>query len=481
MEQEGFKYYAFISYSHKDKVIAKKLQKFLQSYHLPSKLQKAYPNLPKNLKPVFMDESNLVGTGLQEALNKNLDSSNYIIVICSPASAKSRYVNEEVTHFIELGRKSHIIPLIVDGEPHAAEQSRECFPPALLALQEEYELLGIDMTKFSRRDSFLRVIATMLGLDLDNFISWEARERKKRLVIFSSMAAVFVIIAGLLVWYNIGFFYAMLYDTKTKIQIAMMYYEGHTVKQDYAKALEWYQRAAEDGDNWSQTVTGLMYEQGIGTKQDYQKAEEWFRKAAANDYARAQSNLAVMYHEGLGVEKDDAEAALWYEKAAVNGDVEAQVCIGIMYYEGLGVKQDYTKAAQFYEKAALNGNVKAQFSVGLMYAKGLGVKQNYTKAAQFYEKAALSGNVDAQFYLGTLYYEGKGVEQDYAKSYEWLEKAAQNGDPIAQNVIGMFYEGGIGVKQDDSKALEWYEKAAANGNLDAPQNIIRLKQLMATD
>ncbi|MBQ9389097.1 MAG: hypothetical protein IJU07_02865, partial [Synergistaceae bacterium] len=63
MEQESFKfnYYAFISYSHKDKDIAQRLQKFLQSYHLPSELQNSHPDLPENLNPIFIDES-LVAT-----------------------------------------------------------------------------------------------------------------------------------------------------------------------------------------------------------------------------------------------------------------------------------------------------------------------------------------------------------------------------------------------------------------------------------
>ena len=135
--KKTFKYFAFISYSHTDKEIAKKLQKKLEHYHLPSELQKNSPNLPENLKPIFMDESNLVAKGsLKIALQTNLEQSNYLIVICSPSSAKSEEVNDEVDYFIKLGRKEHIIPLIIDGKPHS---NNECFPPALLALSREEE------------------------------------------------------------------------------------------------------------------------------------------------------------------------------------------------------------------------------------------------------------------------------------------------------------------------------------------------------
>lgn len=204
MENEGFKYFAFISYSHKDKEIAKKLQKRLENYHLPSALQKSNPELPKNLSPVFIDESNLVARGsLQSALRDNLDKSKYLIIICSPNSAKSEYVNDEAEYFINNGRAASIIPLIVDGVPHSEYPSLECFPPAILSLPRENEPLGIDLKTHGRHDAFLRVIATMLALDLDSFISREARERKRKAIIFTAVTAAVMMISAVIIWLNI--------------------------------------------------------------------------------------------------------------------------------------------------------------------------------------------------------------------------------------------------------------------------------------
>ncbi|MBQ9389046.1 MAG: toll/interleukin-1 receptor domain-containing protein [Synergistaceae bacterium] len=86
-----FKYYAFISYSHKDKKIAKKLQAWLEHYHLPSKVIESHPDLPKKLSPVFIDESDLIARdgSLTESLKHYLDESNYLILICLPNNAKS--------------------------------------------------------------------------------------------------------------------------------------------------------------------------------------------------------------------------------------------------------------------------------------------------------------------------------------------------------------------------------------------------------
>ena len=199
MASEGFKYFAFISYSHKDQKIARKLHKRLESYHLPSALRKSNPKLPKKLSPVFIDEADLIAKGtLWTGIKANLDRSNYIILICSPSSAKSPYVNDEIDYFIKQGRIDHIIPLIVEGVPHSGDPGTECFPPAILSLPREQELLGIDLQKFGAYEAFIRVIATLLKLDIDDFIARDAKERKRRRIIFASFAAVVLIAARLL-------------------------------------------------------------------------------------------------------------------------------------------------------------------------------------------------------------------------------------------------------------------------------------------
>lgn len=197
---ETFKYYAFISYSHADKKIAKKLQRKLEHYHLPAALQKNNPDLPKKLSPIFIDDSDLVGKGnLKTALQENLDRSNYLIVICSPNSAKSEYVNDEVNYFIKLGRSDHIIPFIVDGVPHSQNISLECFPPAILELPRENELLGIDLKKFGMYEAFLRLIAALLRLDLDDFVERGRKERRRKNIILVSLFFALIIIGFMLV------------------------------------------------------------------------------------------------------------------------------------------------------------------------------------------------------------------------------------------------------------------------------------------
>jgi TPR repeat protein len=73
-----------------------------------------------------------------------------------------------------------------------------------------------------------------------------------------------------------------------------------------------------------------MYDNGRGVPQDYAEAVNWYRKAADQSDALAQYNLGMMYYTGRGVPQDYAEAVRWYCKAADHGFGYAQQCRGRM-------------------------------------------------------------------------------------------------------------------------------------------------------
>jgi TPR repeat protein len=73
------------------------------------------------------------------------------------------------------------------------------------------------------------------------------------------------------------------------------------------------------------TNLGRLCHSGLGVVQDYAKAREWYEKAAAKDQAQAMTNLGVLYRNGEGVPQDYAKARWWYEKAAAKGDEDAKL------------------------------------------------------------------------------------------------------------------------------------------------------------
>ena len=60
-----------------------------------------------------------------------------------------------------------------------------------------------------------------------------------------------------------------------------------------------------------------MYDNGRGVQKDYAQAVKWYRKAAEQGDAMAQGSLGFMYENGRGVQKDKKEAAKWYRKAGI--------------------------------------------------------------------------------------------------------------------------------------------------------------------
>ena len=120
------------------------------------------------------------------------------------------------------------------------------------------------------------------------------------------------------------------------------------------------QAGAEHGDSSSMANLGGAYHLGLGVAQDYAKAREWYEKAAANGNAIAMNNLGTLYVYAHGVAQDYAKAREWYEKAAAKGDASAMFNLGSLYKNGHGVAQDYAKAREWYEKAAANGDKDAK-------------------------------------------------------------------------------------------------------------------------
>jgi len=202
MARKEFDYYAFISYSRADEKWAKWIQKQLETYRFPVALKKEVPSLPKKIFPIFRDKTDLTGGELWEELKKQLESSEYLIVICSPTSAKAQWVNNEVSYFQSLGQNSNIIPLIIDGQPHASDEERECFCPALRDSNQE-ELLGVSIPELGKKKALLRVIASIMRLKYDNLVMRD-KKRTLRQRIMASVAGLAAVTAGFGVWwYNI--------------------------------------------------------------------------------------------------------------------------------------------------------------------------------------------------------------------------------------------------------------------------------------
>ncbi|MFZ2137432.1 MAG: toll/interleukin-1 receptor domain-containing protein, partial [Xanthobacteraceae bacterium] len=202
-----FKYRAFLSYSHRDKAWGKWLHAALEGYRIDKDLAgrdtPAGP-VPKTLRPIFRDREDFsAGHSLTEQTIAALEASQFLIVICSPNAAQSKYVNEEVRRFKMLGRGERVIPLIVDGEP--GDPARECFPPALRCklgadgqiTDEREEPIAADAREQGdgKEIAKQKVVAGLLGLGLDEIVRRAERARRRRNRVWAALAGVFLVLA----------------------------------------------------------------------------------------------------------------------------------------------------------------------------------------------------------------------------------------------------------------------------------------------
>lgn len=204
----AFRYRAFISYSHQDKSWAGWLHKALETYAIPKRLvgqTTAAGVIPKRLAPIFRDRDELASaTDLGRKVNEALVQSANLIVICSPRSTTSHWVNEEVLAFKRLGRSERIFCLIVDGEPNASElpgrAAEECFAQALRyqvdangqLTSEHTEPIAADVRagKDGKTNAKLKLIAGLLDVGFDALKQREMHRRTRRMAALATLALV---------------------------------------------------------------------------------------------------------------------------------------------------------------------------------------------------------------------------------------------------------------------------------------------------
>lgn len=200
------KYNAFISYRHTepDMYIAKKVHKGLETLKVPRGVfQKSGK---RKIERVFRDQEELpIGSDLGDNIKAALEESEFLIVVCSPRTPESAWVQKEIDTFISLHGREHILAILVEGEP------RESFPEKLRADEEgnSVEPLAADVRGASRREmnrrlrtELLRLAAPLLHCSYDDLRQRHRERRMKKVMFAASAAAVAGVLFGAYSAYN---------------------------------------------------------------------------------------------------------------------------------------------------------------------------------------------------------------------------------------------------------------------------------------
>ena len=200
-------YWAFLSYCSHDRAAARWLQRALETYTVPRRFvglaTQAGP-APKQFRPIFRDRTELaVDADLGARIESALAQSAYLIVVCSPQAAESRWVDKEIAYFRGLHGAARILTVIVGDSP--TRNHRDCFPPALRyhedssGVAEGPEPIAVDLRAGGdgRRMGRLKLVAGMLGVGLDDLVRRDAQRRHRRFVVVaaSSVAGMAIMAA----------------------------------------------------------------------------------------------------------------------------------------------------------------------------------------------------------------------------------------------------------------------------------------------
>lgn len=208
------KYWAFLSYSHTDTKWGDWLHKALETYRVPRRMigkESRDGKIPERVFPIFRDREELpVSADLSTNINDALERSRYLIVVCSPRSAQSRWVGEEIKTFKKLGREDRILALIIDGEPNASDGKPgfnikdECFHELMrhrlaadgTVTPQRTEPIAADARegKDGKTNAKLKLLAGLIGVNYDELKQREQDRRLRRARVFGVAAVLLVVL-----------------------------------------------------------------------------------------------------------------------------------------------------------------------------------------------------------------------------------------------------------------------------------------------
>lgn len=114
--------------------------------------------------------------------------------------------------------------------------------------------------------------------------------------------------------------------------------ERYSIHGNQQKTYEWYEKAANNGNDIAMFRIAYMYYTGEeGKEKDFSKALDWFLKAAQNGHCYAMEHIGNMYENGEGVELSQQKAIEWYKKAYQHGSCGKEIH---EHLTNLGVPED---------------------------------------------------------------------------------------------------------------------------------------------
>ncbi|MDM7860906.1 toll/interleukin-1 receptor domain-containing protein [Alteromonas sp. ASW11-36] len=203
MDKNQVRYHAFLSYSHADDKWSNWVHKNLESFRFPRSICSKYNLTTNSLHPIFRDRDELPGSAdLSDQLFSNLKNSDALLVLCSPKSANSIWVNAEIENYQRLSPGKKIIAFLIDGQiDDSAQESSYCLAPELVKLKEQNsDIFHIVDGRTSGRtsQSIIALIHALKNVDREELESAVKKRKGIRIFALAIMATIISFVTSII-------------------------------------------------------------------------------------------------------------------------------------------------------------------------------------------------------------------------------------------------------------------------------------------
>ena len=252
---QNFLYDAFISYRHtpQDTKTAETIQYELEHYRIPKGVRSAYGI--KKINRIFRDQAELqMSSDLSREIERALDASRFLIVICSEAYNQSPWCLHEVEYFLKHHNPERVLCVLSQGEPPGifpAQLRAQKYPVRNPDGSTSYLTVGSEPlacdfrtdSKHARRTELPRLAAKIIGCSYDDLVMRRETYRKRRLALILSLSAAAAAVAmSYLVWSNVritrNYRQSQINESRTLARESINAFEDHDRRSALQLALD---------------------------------------------------------------------------------------------------------------------------------------------------------------------------------------------------------------------------------------------------
>lgn len=233
-------------------------------------------------------------------------------------------------------------------------------------------------------------------------------------------------------------------SARPSVQLFQAYAEFKMAHYETARRM--WQQIGGSGRAEAQFNLAILYDDGLGVTPDLARALQYYQEAAEGGSRAAAYRLGLLHLRDPRLPEDPQQARYWLSRAAQDGDTEAAVLLdslkrgdnmsdALVEIDGLLLNGNSVAALARLEQLVADGDTRAMNRLAWLYESGVHVERDLSRAAQLFRQAAALGDAPSQYALGVMLTTGAGQSLDTEAGKQWLQRAAEQGHLAAKRSL----------------------------------------------